>query len=107
MSLKIREETSVSRCIRFSKRKYQQLYHITDMMVPEKLSVQQTLNSTDVVTSKLSPRSGLLESKRHDPIVVVVPYRGLTLRHRLRGNNILAARDMESWAATSVHGKTG
>jgi hypothetical protein len=51
---------------------------------------------------KLSPRSGSRWSQRRtDPIVVVVPYRGLTLRHRLRGNNIPAARDMHRWAVTS------
>jgi hypothetical protein len=57
-------------------------------------------------TSKLSPGSGLLESKRRDPIVVVVPYRGLTLRHRLGGNYIPAARDIERRAATAAHANT-
>jgi hypothetical protein len=57
-------------------------------------------------TSKLSPGSGLLESKRRDPIVVVVPYRGLTLRHRLGGNYIPAARDIERRAAAAAHANT-
>jgi hypothetical protein len=52
--------------------------------------------------TKLSPRSGSRWSQRRtDPILVVVPYRGLTFRHRLGRNNIPAARDMHRWTATS------
>jgi hypothetical protein len=36
-----------------SKRQYQQLYHIKDIPMPERVSIQQTLACTEVVTTKL------------------------------------------------------